>query len=554
MRLFPLFFAAFLSLPLIARAQTPSTAPSTEPSADADLHKTDLVGPVFTSHAHGIEFRPPLNCVKVDKAQPDSIVEFDRADYDWRLNVWTVNLQQSLPLSIHKDQYGATQDGVMEITLARIKQQTPNAEVVRNELINVGKIRVGMIAVRYETATHERRFTQQAIIEPPDADDRLYYFFDLTGPGKPQYEADDVINPAEKLAFDTFAEVIDSIRLLDRSSIVEYQRQALYDTRELFVLWGGEHSLLVKSGLVAEQYQRIIKDDQDVGYQHITEEFQPNMKDSTASMVKVAVRTWMSPTPLQQWNTNTVMFSSADLKHEHWETTSQCTDARGKIIDTLSQIGASDQATEAVQLQPKENPGGSLLPQEPRDRDDEFGGPLGQGNVDLEIRRSLEVRTTHRGVELNPFRIETPPFYIPQAFSFILPNILPLKPKTYMFATFVPNSPQNTSANNLGNVMARYVEVLPIQQVNFRGQTFDAAPITDKITLEGPVTTYYLGLDGKFVGSTTTYTDGDKSTTVEVIPSDSQTIEHIWSHPDLSAPAEPAADGGGDYVLPHEPQ
>jgi hypothetical protein len=102
--------------------------------------------------------------------------------------------------------------------------------------------------------------------------------------------------------------------------------------------------------------------------------------------------------------------------------------------------------------------------------------------------------------------------------------------------------------------MARYVEVLPIQQVNFRGQTFDAVPITDKITLDGPVTTYYMGLDGKYVGSTTTYTDGDKTTTVEVIPSDSQTIEHIWSHPDLSAPSEPAADRGGDYVLPHEPQ
>jgi hypothetical protein len=553
MRNLPLFFGAFLSLALIARAETPATAPSTEPSAYADLHKTDLLGPVFTSHAHGIEFRPPLNCVKVDKAEPDSIVEFDRADYDWRLNVWTVNLQQSLPLSIHKDQYGATQDGVMEITLARIKQQTPDAEVVRNELINVGKIHVGMIAVRYETATHERRFTQQAIVEPPDADDRFYYFFDLSGPGKPQYEPNDVINPAEKLAFDTFAEVLDSIKLLDRTSIVDYQRQALYDTRELFVLWSGEHSLLVKSGLVPEQYQRIIKDNQDVGYQHITEEFQPNLKDSTASMVKIAVRTWTSPTPLQKWDTNAVMYSSADLKHEHWETTAQCTDARGKIIDTLSQIGSSDQATEAVQLQPKESPSGSLLPQEPHARDD-YGGPLGQGNVDLEIRRSLEVRTTHRAVELNPFRLEVPPFYVPQAYSFILPNILPLKPKTYMFATFVPNSPENTSANNLGNVMARYVEVLPIQQVNFRGQTFDAVPITDKITLDGPVTTYYMGLDGKYVGSTTTYTDGDKTTTVEVIPSDSQTIEHIWSHPDLSAPSEPAADRGGDYVLPHEPQ
>ncbi len=76
--------------------------------------------------------------------------------------------------------------------------------------------------------SRSRRF-----IEAPDADNRLYYFLDLTGPGKPQMEPDDVINPAEKLAYDTFAEVVDSVVLLDRTNIVEFQRQGLYGSMGL---------------------------------------------------------------------------------------------------------------------------------------------------------------------------------------------------------------------------------------------------------------------------------------------------------------------------------
>jgi hypothetical protein len=241
------------------------------------------------------------------------------------------------------------------------------------------------------------------------------------------------------------------------------------------------------------------------------------------------------------------MYSSADRKHEHWKTAAQCTDSRGRIIDSFSQVGVSDEQTRAFSIQPQANADGSLLPAQ--DANDKPMGPLGQGNVDIETRRTLEVSTTHQRAQLNPFHMDVPVFYVPQAFSFLLPQILPLKPKTYMFATFVPNNPQNSSAvSSSGNVMPRYVEVLPIQHVTFRGQDFDAIAITDKITLDGPVTTVYVSMDGKFLGSTTTVTDADKTTTVEVVPTDSETLGHIWNRPDLSAPNAPAGDG--DTVLP----
>jgi hypothetical protein len=550
MRCIAAFSLVILMIGTLGPGQTlPSTAAVSDagPSTQPDIHKTDLLGPVFTSHLHGIEFRAPLNSAKADAAAPDSIAEFDQDAYNWQLKAWSARLERSLPLTIHKDQFGDPQDGVMEITLANIKQQSPDVQVLRNEVINVGRVRVGMIAVRYQTASHDRRFTQQAIIEPPDADDRFYYFLDLTGPGKPALEPDEVVNPAEKLAFDTFSEVVDSVVLLDRSKLVDFQHQSLWSTAGLFVQWSGSNYGMVKSALQPDQYRRILSDGQDVGYQHIVEEFDPNGKSPEASTLRIGVRSRMSPTPQRIWDTETWMYSSADRKHEHWKTAAQCTDSRGRIIDSFSQVGVSDEQTRAFSIQPQANADGSLLPAQ--DANDKPMGPLGQGNVDIETRRTLEVSTTHQRAQLNPFHMDVPVFYVPQAFSFLLPQILPLKPKTYMFATFVPNNPQNSSAvSSSGNVMPRYVEVLPIQHVTFRGQDFDAIAITDKITLDGPVTTVYVSMDGKFLGSTTTVTDADKTTTVEVVPTDSETLGHIWNRPDLSAPNAPAGDG--DTVLP----
>ena len=519
---------------------TEASAPTTEPV----IHKTDLLGPPFSSHVHGIEFRPPINSVQIDKPAPDSIVEFSRDDYNWQLKAWSTRLERSLALTVHKDQFGKPQDGVMEITLANIKQQTPSVEVLRNEVINVGRVRVGMIGVRYETASHDRRYTQQAIIETPDADNKLYYFLDLTGPGKPATEPNDITNPAEKIAFDTFAEVVDSVVLLDRSTLVDFQKESLYGSMGLFVLWNAGSNAMIKSAVQPDQYRRVISDGQDVGYQHIVSAFDPNPKTPEASILKVGIRSRMSPGAARNWDTETWMFSSADRKHEHWKTAARCTNERGKLLDSFSQVGVSDEQTKAFAIQPQESPDGSLLP---RDEGDPSQRGI-QRNVGIQTVRAVEVTTTHQQAELVPFHLNAPAFYIPQAFSFLLPEMLPLKPKKYMFATFVPNSPENSSSPNTGNIMARYVEVLPIEHVKFRGEEFDAVPITDKITLDGPVTTIYMSTEGKFLGSTTNITTGDKITTVEVLPTDSQTLDRLWSRPDLTAPNMPPTDP--DNVLP----
>jgi hypothetical protein len=527
-----------------ATPQSPAEPASEAPSStQPDTHtpfspKTDLLAPPYTSNAYGIQFCPPKGCSEIDKASADTIVEFDRDDYNWQLKAWRVRLEQSLPLTYHNDESGHKQDGVLEITLAQIKQQSPSVQLLRNEIISVAGARVAMIAVRYETASHDRRLTQQAIFEAPGAENKLYYFFDLTGPGKPQAEPDDIINPAEKIAYDTFSEVVDSVRLLDRKNIVGDQHLRLYHTRSLFVEWSGDTYRRLRDAMAPQQFQRIIKDGQDVGYQSITESYQPDTKAPEESIVQVGIRSHLLPTPDRQWDTETIMFTSADGKHEHWHTDARCTNPKGELIDSFTQVATSDEQTRPVAVKAQPDESGSLLPPQSN---------TNQGSIDLVSVRTLECTATleetptrHR-MSLAPFKLDVPKFYIPQAFSYILPTLLPLQPKNYLFAVFVPGNPQDSGNSTGGNVMSRYLDVLPLTHTTFHGRDFDAFVVNDKTGLEGYVTTYYISPEGRMLGSTATFPEGDKSTTIDILPTDAQTLQRIWNRPNLTPPVDQPA-------------
>ncbi|MGD1277712.1 MAG: hypothetical protein ABR964_10875 [Tepidisphaeraceae bacterium] len=519
--------ALVLSICLIlAAAPAAGDAPTTRPP-----YPTDLLGPKFSSKAYGLEFRPPADCTEIHKPTPDSVVEFVRDDYNWHLKVWRLRLERSLPLTIHDDQFGQRQDGVLENTVDRLQSNLSGAKILRNEVITVGRARVGMIAVRYDAPTHQRRLAQEAIVEVPDADQRLYYFLEFTGPAKPASEPEDIVNPAEKLAGDTFAQVVDSLTLLDRTDIANDQIQRLYQSRALFAAWSGDHAEPLRAALIPQQWQRIIRDGQDIGYSCAVEDADDKNKPTDNSQIHIAVRSRLIVSPTAHWDTLTKMACSLDRKHEGWSTAAKCAGPKGDLLDSFEQMATSDEQTQPVVIQPQIGREGHL------GGDNTEHGLSGQGNVDIRIVRTLEVNTTHRTVQLNPFKIEVPAFYIPQAISYLLPSLLPLDhPKTYMFAVFVPDTQGATPHGTGGQVMARYVDVLPIQQVSFNGQTFQAVQIVDKITLEGPPTLYYYTPDGKLIGSTSTYTQDDKPTTLMVLPTDAATLQRLWKNPDLSLP------------------
>jgi hypothetical protein len=90
-----------------------------------------------------------------------------------------------------------------------------------------------------------------------------------------------------------------------------------------------------------------------------------------------------------------------------------------------------------------------------------------------------------------------------------------------MFASYVPEQQK---------VMARYVDVGVEQEVTLGRHSIDAIPVTDRIGLEGSITTHYVSATGQYLG---TVSPGSK---IEILPSDAPTLERMWKDVDLSRP------------------
>jgi hypothetical protein len=517
--------AAVLSLaatPKIFADDIPATQPS------------DLLGPVFKSASHGLAFRVPAGAVEQDQNDPEIIALFNRPDYDWQLRAWRVHLDRSLPMSVHKDQFGLPQDGMLENSLASLRQSLPNMRILRNELINIGKTQAGMLAVRYETVSHDRRLLQQAIFLVPNTDDQLYYCVELNSPGKPTTEPDDIVNPGENLAYQTFSEVADSVRLLDMSGVAEDQDNRLYRSRVLESVWSGARYAQLREAMQPEQWQRIVKDGKDIGYSILTEEYDDKPTEPDSAMIHIGIRTH-SVTPDGATSDNTTFYrSSVDLKHEVWTIQEIATGANGKKIDSFSQIGSSDEQAKVVTVRPK--PDAAPTP---------AGEPA--NNKDIALVRSLQVTTFRGMVRLSPVQLDTPAFYLPQAFSYLLPHLLPLdQPAKYMWAVFVPSAP--TAAEETGHgmpggkVMSRYLEVGPLQDIQFQGQTMQGIAVDDRLTLDGIPTHYYFNATGQFLGSEYTAKENGKSSTTQIIPTDTGALQRLWGNPDLTPPQEQNSD------------
>jgi len=113
-----------------------------------------------------------------------------------------------------------------------------------------------------------------------------------------------------------------------------------------------------------------------------------------------------------------------------------------------------------------------------------------------------------------PVERELPVFYLPQALGNLLPRLLPLDDaEGYMFAFYVSNQRE---------VMARYIDVLPEQEVELDGQKMQAIPVKDRIGVEGAGTTHYLTRHGQWLGSVS---DDQK---LVVLPTDADTIRKTW--------------------------
>jgi hypothetical protein len=539
---------------IIARADSPATAPAevnpqllgmvrggpaTQPVADDGI----TLGDRYTNQLYGISLQPPANTKQIDKPTPDVIVAFDDVPAKAELRVWRDALETSIPLNSVMDSHGIRQNGVVDAAVDSFRRSMPSAEILRNEIINVGRLNVGMIAVRYDSPdpATPRKLSQRAIIEVPNTNHELYYLLEYNVPGAPANQRAGVVDPVELQASRVFAKIVDSVALLDMTQIVEDQRQRLYNTRLLFVNWVSGHGVMIRTAIVPEQWQRIVKNGKDIGYSYIVEDIIENPKQADDYSIRIGVKSRIVPSEKVELNFGWNLTASLDRKHETWSTVGREANDKGETISNYLQSGSSDEATKSVSLKrPDVSDTGTI-------NLDKDTGPLGMGaGVDVRTVRTLTVDTTESQVHLQPFQQDTPVYFIPQAFANLLPRIMPLdRPKKYMFATFVSAAQTGLVGQGAGLVMARYVEVSPIEPVDFNGQSYAAAvAVTDRIGLDGDITTTYLTPQGKFIGSMAKHMENGQTVTTLVIPSTRETLQSLWTHPDLTRPETGAATEG----------
>jgi len=462
---------------------------------------SELLGDRFESETAGISFRPPAGSKAVRQSDQDHVIDYTDDDRGWILKVTRAKLAQPMPLQTIKTNTGERM-GLLDYTVADIQKEQPAAEVLRQEIINVGEYGVGVAALRFNIGS-KRYLRQQGIFQ---ATETLYYVFSLTTPAAKTGPAE--ANADERLAAETFKAMLDTIRLLDRSWIKTDQVNRLFRTRALFLDWGDKGGKRIKDAIVPEMWLRLMRDGKDVGYSYVSEEFVEG-KDARANpgrafdgvLINVRSRTMEGTT---QVDIGSQMFSSLDRKHEDWANVVNVVTNKGLANEDkqqtseygFSELKMTRVVDRSVERDPKD-------PKAPPGRDVE--------SYKLSVTRPGR-KDTRATAEMHTPSV----FYIPQAVGSMLPRLVPLKrPITYLFQSYVTDQHE---------VILRYVDVGFEKAVQLGGKTVRAIPISDRVRLEGVPTIHYMSPDGAYLGSV------NEEAKITILPTDKATLEKIWAN------------------------
>jgi hypothetical protein len=474
----------------------PTTKPTTEGGA--------LLGPKFQSAAAGIAFSPPAGMKEIrGPVGTNEIVRFSSEEKHLELRVTRVILEtgKPLPLTTWKDKDGVEHPGMLELTTEQFKTDTPGSQILRQDTTNVGDVSVGMMAARFNYGL-ETNLLQEAVVR---ASDQQYFIFAFTctAPRNGDVSQD----PGVQTAVETFSQVLDSLQLLDQTSIKEDQDERLFRTRTLFVNLTRKK---LTDTLQKEQWLRVLRDGKDVGYTYVTEEIGRDLprkgrpeRSTGPDGVLIGTRSRVVNDTGGQLDSESWQFVTFDRRYEAWSTVGFTTDPRaGKA--NFGELGITRW---------RERPVADQVPQ----------GLGAHPNVSLTEEYRLEVTKLGRNQSATePIVRDLPPFYLPQAIDHLLPRLIPTRePKGFAFATWVSDA---------GQLMLRYVDVGTEQEVALNHKRVRAIPIKDRVGLEGPLTTHYMSPEGKYLGSV------NEDTHVTILPTDAATLEQLWKNANLTRP------------------
>ena len=502
--------------------------------ADGSTTRPNLLGDEFRSDVNGISLRPPVNCDRMITNVPDQIVEFDDTDRKWVLKVTRRSLDQPLPLTAFKDQYGGTHEGLMDLAVKQL-QQEPLSQLATQDVTHIGahgETPVGLLGVRYDRS-FQRRLHQEAIVE---ANDQLYYVLDMDTPARPGGDAT-ADDPAERMATDAFSQVVQSVKLLDLGVMYEDQTDRLLRTRAWIANWTPTY---LKSRIVPEQFLRLVRDGKDIGFSYEVEVIDAKAGAIAGEpVVSIGVRSETQLPDGGDVQVQSCLTVTLDRKHEEWNNSATSTlppSGQVKVAShtLFSELGISNATT---QMRPLVQPGKDVIqPIDPtaHANDVQPGWTMKESRSLTVVRHGIDLNNPSVRHDYPEFKQQLPAFYIPQALNHLAVRLVQVREaKTYLFATYVPDGDHGNPA-----VMMRYLDVLPPAEVRLDDKVVVAVPVRDHLGIDGPVTTHYLDADdGSYLGSSIPVTEADGTSTTEtLLPTDAATLRRLWPASNLTPP------------------
>src|SRR5436853_731413 len=165
-------------------AERAAPAPASKKVAADEDDISDRLGERFTSQGRGISFRPPVGGVQTKRTPIGAeIVRYSAADEKWSLNVSMLSFEKPAKLlnvdnPSTPENEAVTKPGILQQIVLQLQQNNVSTEVLRQDVVNVGKNDVGMVVLRY-TQGGATLLRQQAVVQ---RNDQVFYVLGFTGP------------------------------------------------------------------------------------------------------------------------------------------------------------------------------------------------------------------------------------------------------------------------------------------------------------------------------------------------------------------------------------
>ncbi len=497
-----------------------SVVPAAEPAVELGERITGM---------YDVSFKPFKNAKPVDRMFPTDLLRFSRDDKQWSLVFDRAELPTAIPLRDTRLAVGQDQPGYLTAAVNQIRSSDPTADILRTDVLDTGRLQIGLIIAHVRLKQNEYSLMQQAIIEITP---RLYYSIVMHA-AAPEKLGDD--DPKMKEAAQVFQSIVSSIEPIDLSKIRQDQEDRLFRTRALYVNWNRK---TLANAIVGERFLRFRKQNdqgqwEEIGYAYITEQpadalpragaVEAPIDPEKAVGVRVGMRMRTMAEPGKTVDVESWMFVSFDRKHEVWSSVTVLRDPANPNVKDREQwyteVGASD--IEQTRVFDRQLAPGDFKEVDRRNFERKDGDPE---MIPFRIvdKYKLLVRTESRNAVAQPLQRELPPFYLPQALGAMLPRLLPItEPSGYLFASYASDSRQ---------VMMRYVDVAPEAPVTIGGKSARAIAVSERLGAEGPPTIHYTTVKGEYLG---TQSPEQK---LEILPTHRDELLKLWKDANLSQP------------------